>query len=67
MFVRSKILDPPDVFQFPHQPYDIQNDFMRNLYSVIEKGKIGIFESPTGEFLCDGGFVWNNNAITSFT
>lgn len=41
-------LDTPTNFQFPFTPYPIQNDFMKNLYSVIEDGKLGIFESPTG-------------------
>ncbi|ORX62296.1 DNA repair helicase [Hesseltinella vesiculosa] len=35
-------------FGFPYQPYDIQDEFMNSLYSVISQGKIGIFESPTG-------------------
>ena len=35
-------------FEFPFEPYQIQKDFMRNLYSTIEQKKIGIFESPTG-------------------
>ena len=39
---------PPQSFPFPFTPYDIQEDFMRNLYATIEDGKIGIFESPTG-------------------
>lgn len=52
MFNRERILDIPESFNFPFQPYDIQKDFMRGLYSVIENGKIGIFESPTGEWYC---------------
>ncbi|XP_037306995.2 ATP-dependent DNA helicase DDX11 [Pungitius pungitius] len=35
-------------FPFPYQPYDIQEQFMQALYSVLEQGKVGIFESPTG-------------------
>lgn len=35
-------------FPFPFQPYDIQEKFMKELYYTIEKGKLGIFESPTG-------------------
>uniref|UniRef100_A0A8C5M8L4 ATP-dependent DNA helicase DDX11 n=1 Tax=Leptobrachium leishanense TaxID=445787 RepID=A0A8C5M8L4_9ANUR len=42
----------PDVeavpFPFPYQPYPIQEQFMRELYRVLEAGKVGIFESPTG-------------------
>ncbi|XP_026949103.1 ATP-dependent DNA helicase DDX11 isoform X2 [Sagmatias obliquidens] len=35
-------------FPFPFTPYAIQKDFMAALYQVLEAGKIGIFESPTG-------------------
>ncbi|XP_077424746.1 ATP-dependent DNA helicase DDX11 [Vanacampus margaritifer] len=35
-------------FPFPYQPYTIQEEFMRSLYSALEHGKVGIFESPTG-------------------
>ncbi|XP_023612503.1 LOW QUALITY PROTEIN: putative ATP-dependent RNA helicase DDX11-like protein 8 [Myotis lucifugus] len=35
-------------FPFPFTPYSIQKDFMTVLYQVLEDGKIGIFESPTG-------------------
>lgn len=48
MFVRSRETSCPDSFPFPFQPYSIQDQFMRALYSVIEKRKIGVFESPTG-------------------
>ncbi|CAG8638754.1 5586_t:CDS:10 [Funneliformis mosseae] len=44
------LLPPTDIasYKFPFQPYDIQLEFMKNLYQVIENGKVGIFESPTG-------------------
>ncbi|XP_058825535.1 ATP-dependent DNA helicase DDX11 [Topomyia yanbarensis] len=35
-------------YLFPFAPYDIQLDLMRSLYSVVESGQVGIFESPTG-------------------
>lgn len=35
-------------FPFPFPPYPIQKDFMAELYKVLEAGKVGIFESPTG-------------------
>eukprot|EP00061_Rhincodon_typus_P011181 g36016.t1 len=35
-------------FLFPFKPYSIQEEFMSALYDVLEEGKIGIFESPTG-------------------
>ncbi|CAK0764311.1 hypothetical protein CVIRNUC_003145 [Coccomyxa viridis] len=33
---------------FPYEPYSIQQDFMQALYEAIDKGQIGLFESPTG-------------------
>lgn len=41
-------LPTPIGFNFPFPPYDIQQSFMEKLYSVLNKRKIGIFESPTG-------------------
>lgn len=41
-------LKPPEEFPFPFKPYDIQRDFMRELYLTLERGHVGIFESPTG-------------------
>lgn len=41
-------LRPPEEFPFPFQPYDIQKDFMRELYLTLDRGHVGIFESPTG-------------------
>uniref|UniRef100_A0A0N4ZL84 Helicase ATP-binding domain-containing protein n=1 Tax=Parastrongyloides trichosuri TaxID=131310 RepID=A0A0N4ZL84_PARTI len=38
----------PDDFSFPYQPYSIQNDLMREIFSSIENGNVSIFESPTG-------------------
>lgn len=35
-------------FLFPFKPYAIQERFMEALYAVLEEGKVGIFESPTG-------------------
>lgn len=35
-------------FHFPFPPYDIQLDFMKKLFETLERGHIGIFESPTG-------------------
>lgn len=48
MFEREKQFPVPDEFYFPFQPYEIQKDFMKQLFSVIETKSIGIFESPTG-------------------
>ncbi|XP_031550335.1 ATP-dependent DNA helicase DDX11-like [Actinia tenebrosa] len=52
----------PAYFPFPFPPYDIQEDFMKNLYMVLDKGGIGIFESPTGtgkslSLIC-GALTW---------
>jgi Rad3-related DNA helicase len=33
---------------FPYRPYEIQQEFMEELYKCIETGCIGLFESPTG-------------------
>jgi len=45
-------MEPPERdFHHPYQPYDIQSQFMNALYDCIEAGKVGIFESPTGECL----------------
>ncbi|XP_057328796.1 ATP-dependent DNA helicase DDX11 [Microplitis mediator] len=41
-------MELPDEFPFPFPPYSIQKDFMVNLYSCLDKGNLGIFESPTG-------------------
>ena len=41
-------MEVPEEFPFPFQPYDIQKDFMRQLYTALEHECIGIFESPTG-------------------
>ncbi|XP_032893656.1 ATP-dependent DNA helicase DDX11 [Amblyraja radiata] len=49
-------------FLFPFKPYSIQEEFMTALYNVLEDGKIGIFESPTGtgkslSLIC-GALTW---------
>lgn len=35
-------------FGFPFKPYAIQEEFMKELYNLLDQKKIGIFESPTG-------------------
>lgn len=37
-------------FHHPFTPYDVQNQFMKTVYQVLEKGngQVGILESPTG-------------------
>ncbi|KAI4839694.1 DNA repair helicase [Aureobasidium sp. EXF-8845] len=42
-------MEAAEKFYHPYEPYDIQLQFMRALYDCIEQGKIGVFESPTGE------------------
>ncbi|RKP23237.1 hypothetical protein SYNPS1DRAFT_18934 [Syncephalis pseudoplumigaleata] len=54
-----------DSFGFPYQPYTIQEDFMKNLYSALEQRQVGIFESPTGtgktlSIIC-GSLKWLND------
>lgn len=48
MYSLNKKLETPEFFEFPYAPYDIQLKFMKALYSTLEAGKFGIFESPTG-------------------
>ena len=55
-------LSPPDEFKFPFPPYDIQKQFMTNIFNCLEGGKLGIFESPTGtgkslSLIC-GSLTW---------
>ena len=35
-------------YGFPYQPYDGQIKYMDALYKVLQEGKVGILESPTG-------------------
>lgn len=37
-------------FHHPYTPYDVQEQFMKTVYDVLEAGhgQIGILESPTG-------------------
>lgn len=37
-------------FHHPFTPYDVQEQFMRTVYDVLEAGdgQVGILESPTG-------------------
>ncbi len=50
-------------FSFPYpQAYSIQLDLMRQVFSTIEDGKVGLFESPTGtgkslSLIC-AAFTW---------
>lgn len=41
-------MEPPQEFLFPFPAYPIQKQFMKELYSCLENGKLGLFESPTG-------------------
>ncbi|CAE6347286.1 unnamed protein product [Rhizoctonia solani] len=56
-------LPTPDSFSaFPFQPYDIQLELMKNLYTALEGRKVAILESPTGtgkslSLLC-GAMTW---------
>lgn len=46
--IKDDVYKQPGYFQFPFTPYDIQIKFMQNLYSILNIGGVGIFESPTG-------------------
>ena len=39
---------PSRDFHHPYTPYDIQETFMSTVYEVLDRGKVGILESPTG-------------------
>lgn len=44
-------LETPETFPaFPYEPYDIQLDFMKNVFRTCQNGggSVGVFESPTG-------------------
>lgn len=47
-------------FHHPYTPYPIQLDFMNAVYSAIEDGCVGIFESPTGVFPSQSVFPFFN-------
>ena len=38
-------LQPPDEFPFPFPPYSVQKDFMRQLWTTVERGHLG--RTPT--------------------
>jgi chromosome transmission fidelity protein 1 len=40
-------------FHHPYTPYAIQETFMETVYQVLEEGKVGILESPTGTVSAD--------------
>lgn len=45
----ASVTDEVD-FHHPYPPYDVQLQFMRKAYDVLERGdgQVGILESPTG-------------------
>jgi chromosome transmission fidelity protein 1 len=43
-----------DAFPFP--PYDIQLELMRRIYTTLDTGGVGVFESPTGTVRSWGAF-----------
>lgn len=50
MYSPKKTLPTPSAqdFGFPYTPYAIQEQLMQELFQVLERKQIGIFESPTG-------------------
>ena len=46
--INTQDLREQDLFRFPYKPYAIQQQLMESVYQVLEKGEIGLFESPTG-------------------
>lgn len=46
--LRSRMENIKKDFGHPYEPYQIQNEMMDAIYECIEKGQVGLFESPTG-------------------
>lgn len=49
----------------PYKPYDVQQEFMTAVYECLDKGRVGILESPTGtgktlSLIC-GALTWLRN------
>lgn len=61
----SKGLEHLD-FHHPYTPYDVQEQFMKTVYNVLEtgNGQVGILESPTGTV---SGFSCYNGGLHTFT
>jgi len=36
------------MFQFPFQPYPVQQELIEQIYDVCNDGGVAVFESPTG-------------------
>ncbi|KAK0113884.1 ATP-dependent DNA helicase chl1 [Cadophora gregata f. sp. sojae] len=58
----EKVVTARDRFHHPFTPYAIQETFMETVYQVLEEGKVGILESPTGtgkslSLIC-GALTW---------
>ncbi|KAH7369668.1 helicase C-terminal domain-containing protein [Rhexocercosporidium sp. MPI-PUGE-AT-0058] len=58
----AKFVTARDRFHHPFTPYAIQETFMETVYQVLEDGKVGILESPTGtgkslSLIC-GALTW---------
>jgi hypothetical protein len=52
-------------FEFPYPPYEIQEQFMDALYETIERGGLGIFESPTGTVsIIDSSFTAQGKSLS---
>lgn len=46
--VSAREMADADAFQFPFTPYAVQTELMTSVYSALNEGQVGIFESPTG-------------------
>ena len=56
-------------FNFPVEPYQVQREFMSELYDCLSNCKVGIFESPTGtgkslSLICSS-FKWLRDNINT--
>lgn len=48
-------LQPPDEFPFPFPPYSVQKDFMRQLWTTVERGHLG--RKPAHTLHCAASLV----------
>lgn len=51
-------------FHHPYTPYAIQETFMSTVYKVLEDGKVGILESPTGTVSFDS--IYSSHVVHFF-
>jgi chromosome transmission fidelity protein 1 len=53
----SGVVEKSHDFHHPYTPYGIQVTFMETVYQVLDEGKVGILESPTGTVSIDSALT----------